>query len=163
MPQLGSRAVPLLPSFLQISAIRIDSAPRACGFAPFRETCRSHKLAHPSMTKVQLPGNAQDRSSLPIPFLDLLIERKPLLPCSLRTCSLATGSFLTGRNRMSGCFACVSWHLGMAEKSLNGFPKIFQEMPAVNHLLGLWSAVGCSTLITFGTISADDFYTRMQP
>jgi hypothetical protein len=34
-------------------------------------------------------------------------------------------------------------------------------MPAINDLLGGWSAVSCSTLIIFGTISADDFHTRM--
>src|SRR5205809_6644850 len=36
-------------------------------------------------------------------------------------------------------------------------------MPAVYDLLGLWSTVGCPTLIVFGTISADDFYARMLP
>jgi len=51
----------------------------------------------------------------------------------------------------------------MAEKSFNGFPKIFYYMPAINHFLGLWSAVGCPTLIVFGTISADDFHARMLP
>jgi hypothetical protein len=36
-------------------------------------------------------------------------------------------------------------------------------MPAIYDLLGLWSAIGCSTLIVFGAIAADDFSTRMLP
>jgi hypothetical protein len=36
-------------------------------------------------------------------------------------------------------------------------------MPAINDLLGLWSAVGCPTPIILGPISADDFHARMLP
>jgi hypothetical protein len=51
----------------------------------------------------------------------------------------------------------------MAEEALNGFAKIFQQMPTIYDLLGLWSAVSCPTLIVFGTISTDDFHTGMVP
>ena len=44
--------------------------------APFGKFGRSNKRAHPSMAKVELPGNPQNGSSLPIQFLDLLIEGK---------------------------------------------------------------------------------------
>jgi hypothetical protein len=36
-------------------------------------------------------------------------------------------------------------------------------MPAIYDLLSLWSAVGCSTLIVLGAISADDFHSRVLP
>lgn len=37
------------------------------------------------------------------------------------------------------------------------------QMPAIYDLLGLGSALSCSTLIVFGPVSADDFHARMVP
>ncbi len=36
-------------------------------------------------------------------------------------------------------------------------------MPTVNHLLGIWSTIGCSPLIVFGPITANDFHARVLP
>ena len=51
----------------------------------------------------------------------------------------------------------------MAEEPLKGFSKIFQQMPAVYDLLGLWSAVCGSTEVFLATISAHDLHARMLP
>jgi hypothetical protein len=51
----------------------------------------------------------------------------------------------------------------MTQKSLNRFSQIFQDMPAVNDLLGLWSPIGGSTPIGFRAITANDLHSRMLP
>jgi hypothetical protein len=45
---------------------------------------------------------------------------------------------------------------------LEDFTQIFQKMPAVEHLLGLWSAFICSFEIASTSISTDHLNTWMS-
>lgn len=87
----------------------------------------------------------------------LMIQSETSLSRSLSTSQFAAGSFLPGPfGRLR-----VLLHLRMMKKAFYRFPKVFQDMPAINDLLGGWSAVSGPTLIVFRTISADDFDSWM--
>jgi hypothetical protein len=115
------------------------------------------------MTDLQLSGNAQDRSSLLIEVMDLLVEGETPPACSLGASSFATGPLLAQGVLHAGLQTSGVWDLGVTEEAFDGFPQIFEHMPPVYHLFGGWSAVPGSTLIVFGSIAANDFHTRMLP
>src|SRR5258708_11911707 len=158
-PELIGGTASFLPALSQIRAIRINGTLRARNPLKFRKTGSLNKLAHGLPADLELPGNPLNRSPEPRQLNNLLIERLAPSARSLGADSFAARPFLTGRDLPT----CILWHLGVAEKPLNGFPKIFEQMPAINDLLGLWSAVGCSTQVFLAAISADDFHTGMLP
>ena len=76
------------------------------------------------MTNLELPGNPQDGSSLLIELIDLLIESKP--PCVIPPTESRSPLVRFWRGGVaSPAASCIPWDWSVAEKSLNGFPKVF--------------------------------------
>ncbi len=77
------------------------------------------------MTDLQLSGDAQNRSSLLIEFIDLLVECEMPLARSLGASPFATGSFLTQSGLQASVRSFLVGKLGVTEEALDSFPQIF--------------------------------------
>jgi hypothetical protein len=159
LPKLVGRVTSLIPELLESFPIGINGTAGLLCTTPFWETLGRDKVANRLLANLELPGDPRNRSSLLMQCHNLVIQGEASLSWSLSTSQFEAFAFLPE----VFCRLGLRLHLRAIEKTFHRFPKVFEHMPAINDLLGIWCAVRGSTLIVFGTIPANDLDTWMLP